>query len=137
VEVVILDASPLVAYLDADETHHEWCVRQFEAITQPVLSCEPALAEAIYLIISRGGDASRIFELLRSGEIKVPFQMAAEAAAIAALMRRYSDLPMDLADACLVRMAEIQDNVRVFTLDRHFRIYRRHGRQTIPLISPE
>ncbi len=121
-ETVILDSSPLVAYFNLSETYHEWCVRQFDSIK--------------HLIASRGGDAGRIFEFLRDGIIQVPFQLAPEAESVASLMRRYADLPMDLADACLVRMTEKKHDVRVFTLDRDFKIYRRHGRQVIPLIFP-
>jgi uncharacterized protein len=136
VEAVIIDSSPLVAYFDADEMHHEWCVRQFESLKPPLLSCEAALTEAAYLISSRNGQAGRILEFVRDGIIKIPFRLEVEADPIAALMRRYADLPMDLADACLVRMTETRRSVRVFTLDSHFKIYRRHGRQVIPLIFP-
>lgn len=135
-EAVILDAGPLVAYFDPGERHHEWSVRQFDRIEPPLLTCEAALAEAAYLIRNNGGRAKRIFEFLRDGIIEVPFRLAEEAEAIALLMGRYSDLPMDLADACLVRMAEKRNDVRVFTLDSDFKIYRRHGRQVIPLIFP-
>jgi predicted nucleic acid-binding protein len=137
VEAVILDSSPLVAYFDASETRHEWCVRHFESLKPPLLSCEAAIVEAVYLISSHGGNAGRIFEFLRDGIIEVPFQLSKEAEAVAALMRRYADLPMDLADACLVRMSEKRQDVRIFTLDRDFKIYRRHGRQIIPLIFPD
>jgi hypothetical protein len=51
-------------------------------------------------------------------------------------MRKYRDLPATLADACLVRMSEVHVDSVVFTLDRYFRVYRRNGRQAIPLISP-
>lgn len=52
-------------------------------------------------------------------------------------MRRYRDRPMSLADACLVRLAELHSGAKVFTLDSDFRIYRRHGNKTIPLLMPE
>lgn len=51
-------------------------------------------------------------------------------------MRRYADVPMSLADACLVRMSELSDDASVLTLDSDFRIYRRLGRQAIPLLTP-
>jgi uncharacterized protein len=137
VEAVILDSGPLVAYFDASEARHDWCMHHFEAIKPPLLTCEAALAEAVHLISSHGGNAGRIFEFLRDEIIKVPFQLAVEAEAVAALMHRYADLPMDLADACIVRMSEKSQNVRVFTLDHDFKIYRRHGRQMIPLIFPD
>lgn len=136
-ETVILDASPLVAYFDAGEEHHAWCVRQFEAFKPPLLSCEAAIAEAVYLVESRGGDSGRIFEFLRDGLIHLPFHLEDEVAAIVALRRRYASVPMSLADACLLRMSETRTHARVFTLDRDFKIYRRHGRQVIPLIFPD
>lgn len=136
-EAVILDSSPLVAYFDADEVHHEWCRRQFSALRPPLLSCEPAVTEAAYLISSHGGDGGRVLEFLRDGVIKVSFDLEAEAEAVRSLMCRYASVPMDLADACLVRMTEQQREVRVFTLDGDFRIYRRHGRKVIPLLHPD
>jgi len=135
-ETVILDASPLVAYFDAGEEHHEWCVQQFESLHPPLLSCEAAIAEAVYLVESRGGDSARIFEFLRDGLIQLPFRLESEVQAVVVLRRRYADVPMSLADACLLRLSETQTNARVFTLDRDFKIYRRHGRQVIPLIFP-
>jgi predicted nucleic acid-binding protein len=132
-----LDASPLVAYFDAGEVHHDWCVRQFAALQPPLFTCEAVLAEAVYLVESRGGDAARILDFVRDGVIQLPFRLADEIAAVAVLRRRYSNVPMSLADACLVCMAEKRQQVRVFTLDRDFKIYRRNGRQVIPLIFPD
>ena len=136
-EAVILDASPLIAYFDELEDHHAWSVRQFEAIKPPLLSCEAALAEAVYVIESRGGDSGPLFEFLRKGVIQLPFRLHDEIEAVVALRRRYSDVPMSLADACLLRMSETLSNTRIFTLDSDFKIYRRHGRQVIPLIFPD
>ena len=135
-ETVILDASPLVAYFDAGEEYHEWCIQQFDSLHPPILSCEAAIAEAVYLVESRGGDSARIFEFLRDGLIQLPFRLESEVQAVVALRRRYADVPMSLADACLLRLSETRTNARVFTLDRDFKIYRRHGRQVIPLIFP-
>jgi len=136
-ERVILDAGPLVAYFSENESRHEWCVRRFDSFQPPLISCEAALAEAIYLITSRGGDAGPILDLVRDDIIQVPFQLAREAEAVALLMKRYAGVPMDFADACLVRMSEEHDQARVFTLDADFKIYRRHGRHVIPLIFPD
>ena len=136
-ETVILDAGPLIAYFDANEEHHAWCVQRFEAIKPPLFSCEAALAEAIYVVESRDGDSDPIFEFVRQGVIRLPFCLNDEIEAIINLRRRYSDVPMSLADACLLRMSETRTNTRVFTLDSDFKIYRRHGRQVIPLIFPE
>ncbi len=73
---------------------------------------------------------------LRQGTIQVAFDIETEAATIETLMRRYNDVPMSLADACLVRLSELNPDSRVFTLDRDFTRYRRHGRHIIPLLAP-
>ena len=134
---MILDAGPVIAYFDAHEDHHAWCVRQFESLKPPLLSCEAAMAEAVYVIESRGGDSARLLEFVRDKIIRLPFHLEDEVESVVAMRRRYSDVPMSLADACLVRMIEQRPHARVLTLDRDFKIYRRHGRQVIPLIFPD
>ena len=136
-ETVILDASPLVAYFDSSEEHHEWCVRQFESLQPPLISCEAAIAEAVYLVESRGGNSARIFEFIREGIIQIPFRLEDDIPSIITLRRRYASVPMSLADACLLRLAEKHHRAKVFTLDGDFKIYRQHGRQVIPLIFPD
>ena len=74
--------------------------------------------------------------LLNRGLLRVEFDLMAERQSLDRLVQKYADLPMSLADACLVRMTELNDKAVVCTLDRHFQIYRKHGRQTIPTIMP-
>ena len=73
--------------------------------------------------------------LHREGILGVDFEFEAQAPAVWRLVQKYSDLPMDFADACLVRMSELYTDCLIWTTDSHFRVYRRHGRQTIPLLS--
>ena len=54
----------------------------------------------------------------------------------AAIVDKYRDRPMSLADACIVRMAELHDAHAVFTLDSDFSVYRKHGRTPLALIHP-
>ncbi|MEY2429804.1 MAG: uncharacterized protein QOJ40_2689 [Verrucomicrobiota bacterium] len=133
---VLLDTGPLVAYLKADEEHHAWAVKQFAALTDPVLTCEPVWAEAAYLLRQRRGTQDALWTVLRNGVARFAFDLEADYESVATLMRRYADVPMSLADACLIRMSEAHRDCRVFTTDRHFRFYRRFGRQVVPLISP-
>jgi predicted nucleic acid-binding protein len=133
---VLVDAGPLVAFLDEREAHHAWVVEQFRSLAPPLLTCEPVLAEAFHLVARLRNGSRRFFELLGTGVLSVEFAVMAEREALARLVRRYADLPMSLADACLVRMAELSAGSSVFTLDRRFRIYRKHGRQLIPTIMP-
>lgn len=77
-----------------------------------------------------------ILQAVREGIIQIAFDLETEAAALESLMQRYADTPMSLADACLVRLSELHGDCRIFTLDSHFKRYRRRGRQLIPLLSP-
>lgn len=133
---VLLDTGPLVAYLHAAEAHHDWAVAQFDALTESVLTCEPVWAEAAYLLSKRRGNPNALWTVLRSGSVQFAFSIEADYESVAALMSRYVEVPMSLADACLVRMAELHRDCHVLTTDSHFRIYRRFGRQVIPLICP-
>jgi predicted nucleic acid-binding protein len=136
VSTVLLDTGPLVAYLISGEEHHSWAVTQFAALTDPVLTCEPVWAEASHLLLKRGANPDTLWTVLRKNVVKFAFHLDTDYEPVAALMRRYADVPMSLADACLVRMSELNRDCRVFTADGHFKIYRRFGRQMIPLICP-
>ena len=78
-----------------------------------------------------------LLQMLDSGLLVIRFQLFSEHKQIRRLMSKYSNVPVSLADACLVRMSEQIEDPLVFTLDRDFGIYRRNGRQMIPLITPE
>ena len=134
---LLLDTGPLFAYLAGTDVHHDWAVRQFGTFHGPLLSCEPVFAETAYLISQRGGSLNSLWEFLRRGTVQLPFHLESEFEAVAVLMQRYSNVPMDLADACLVRLSEQHRDCYVLTTDSDFRVYRRFGRQVIPLVSPD
>jgi len=101
-----------------------------------MLTCEPVLTEAAYLVGQAQGRSTALLELLERGVIQVAFNLAAEVQPVRRLMERYQNVPMALADACLVRMAEMREEATVFTLDSDFAIYRKHGRRVIPVLGP-
>ncbi len=133
---VIVDTGPLVAFLRREEAAHAWTAARFAELPAPFLTCEPVLAETFFLVARQPDGPRRFFELLDSGLLLVNFQVLEERRALGKLIHKYRDLPMSLADACLVRMAELTAGAAVFTLDSHFRIYRKHGRQPVPVIMP-
>lgn len=135
-ETIIVDTGPLVALLSANESLHAWVEAQFKVLSAPFVTCEPVLAETFFLISRLPGGAKRYFDLLGSGLLEIEFDVLSEHAALRKLVQKYSDLPMSLADACLVRLAELHPASKVFTLDSHFRVYRKNGRQNIPVIMP-
>ena len=102
-----------------------------------MLTCEPVLTEAAFLLKRDGRNADALFELLERGVIHIALAVEEQHADVRALMHRYRDRPMSLADACLVRLSEIHPAGEVFTLDSDFHIYRRHGNKVIPLLIPE
>lgn len=134
---LLLDTGPLVAFLAADTLHAAWVHEQWKRAVPPMLTCEPVLTEAAFILKREGVDPDAIFALLERKVIRVALHLEKERAVLRALMRRYRDRPMSLADACLVRLAELHSGAKVFTLDSDFRIYRRHGNKTIPLLMPE
>ncbi len=136
-EETILDTGPLVAFLAANEAHHEWVVERFRELPPQFLTCEPVLTEACFLLRFAPKALEQIDRFLEQGWIQVPFRFAAERARVMQLMRSYRDVPMSFADACLVRMAELHRDVPVLTLDKHFLVYRKNGREVIrTIISP-
>ncbi len=129
----IVDAGPLVAFLDRSEQHHRWVVEKIEELDPPLLVCEPVLAEAMHLLarFPRGQDA--LFKLLENGALLIAIRIKEHIPALLKLHLKYRDRPMSLADACIVRMAEIH---AVLTLDSDFTVYRKSGRMPLELIHP-
>ena len=132
----LLDTGPLVAYINQSDQFHGWAVTQMRHLAPPLLTCEPVLTEACFILGRGGKHPADFLARLQEGVIEIAFHLGTEAASVEALMRRYADTPMSLADACLVRLAEIHFDCRLFTLDGDFKQYRRNGRQTIPLLGP-
>lgn len=130
------DTGPLVALLSRTERHHEWAASQVRALRLPLLTCEPVLAEACWLLRDLPDGPAKVLQLVSRGVLRIAFDLEAEARPVAELLARYSNVPMDLADACLVRMTELEPSGRVLTLDGDFRIYRRAGRRVVPTLMP-
>ncbi|MGB6941031.1 MAG: PIN domain-containing protein [Bryobacteraceae bacterium] len=135
--VVLLDTGPLVSFLADGSVHHTWTVEQWKQLRPPMLTCEPVLTEAAFLLKREGRDTDVLFALLERGIIRVGLSVKDQQADLRALMRRYRNRPMSLADACLVRLSEIHGGAEVLTLDGEFRIYRRHGNKVIPVRMPD
>lgn len=132
----IVDTGPLVALLNRRDRHHGWAREQWARIEAPLLTCEPVIAEACFLVRSNDGGMAAVLDLVQRGVLELSFRVADEAGVISRLLRKYRDVPMSLADACLVRMAERHQDGVVMTLDSDFRVYRKNGRRLIPTLTP-
>jgi len=133
---ILVDTGPLVAYLREDEYHHGWAVDQFKAHARPLLTCEAVIVEATFLLRRAKRSHEKLLDLIASGAIAIGFDLEGDAEVVSALMTQYNNVPMDLADACLVRMTELYPDSTLLTLDSDFQIYRKHRREIISVIIP-
>ena len=133
---ILVDTGPLVAYLDRSDRDHTWAKQTFMHISRPLLTCEAVIAESRFLLRRGGIDPDGLLNLISRGLVLPNFRLDAEIAPIQQLMKSYRNVPMSLADACLVRMAEIYESSAIMTLDSDFTIYRKSRRKVIPLMRP-
>lgn len=134
--VVIIDSGPLVAALRSRDKDHEWARSHLESADEPFLTCEAVLSESFYLLEKTPGGKAALCEFLELGIVRIAENSPGDIAAVVDLIRRYDDLPMSFADACLVRMSERNPASVILTIDSDIRNYRRNGRQMIPVIMP-
>jgi predicted nucleic acid-binding protein len=130
-----LDTGPLVAYLTERDAYHDWAVDTFAGLDPPAITCEPVLTEAAFLVVRNGQPATLVLDYALESEMRIGLQLEREMQIIGDLIRRYANVPMSLADACLVRLAEMT-GLPICTLDRDFAIYRTGRRRALNLIMP-
>lgn len=133
---VLVDTGPLVALLNRRDRYHAWARRVLDTIEPPIFTCDPVISEACFLVRELDGGQDAVLDLVARGIVRSEFSVAAEVGPIRALMKKFRDVPMSLADACLVRMTELERESVVLTRDSDFRIYRRNRGQAVPTISP-
>ncbi|MGD0813715.1 MAG: PIN domain-containing protein [Verrucomicrobiota bacterium] len=130
----IADSGALVALLDPREEHHRWARETFSHQPDPWFTCEAVISEAFFLL--HEAHARILDKLLRQKHLRLGLNLAEELCQVLDLRAKYADVPMSLADACLVRMCEILPDPVVVTTDADFKIYRRHSRQVVPFLLP-
>ena len=129
----IADTGLLKALLDRNDPYHRWAAEAFPQHV-PWATCEAVLTETAHL----SGAPHKVMALVARGDLQVEFAAEPEAGRLVELLNKYQDCKMDLADACLVRMTELDRTAVVFTLDRDdFTVYRKHGNQPVPCVFPE
>ena len=100
------------------------------------MSCEAVVAETCFLLKRSGFDPALALQFIERGVVQLPFTLQEQIGSVSALFKRYENVPASLADAALIRMSEIYDSPLLLTTDSDFHIYRRLGRQMIPMVSP-
>lgn len=133
---VILDTGPLVALINRHEHYHKWATNQVMRIQPPLITCEAVISEAVFLLGHVHDGIEALKGLLDTRSIQIGFQLNSEVQQVTDLLIRYDSVPIDFADACLVRMAELFPNSAVLTIDSDFQIYRKNTSQIIETIAP-
>jgi predicted nucleic acid-binding protein len=124
----------LVGLIRRDDQFHLWAVARARQFPAPWLTCEAVVSEGLFLVGAAGRKA--LLGFLQRGLINIRFDLASELEPVLRLLEKYANVPMSLADACVVRMTEVLGDPIVLTTDKDFRIYRRHSRQTVPCVMP-
>jgi uncharacterized protein len=133
---VIVDTGPLVALLNRNDSHHAWVTQQLRDIAPPLITCEAVLTEATYLTRETPGARAALIEMIGEEFLVIGMALVDHHSSILKMIRRYADMPMSLADACLVRLAELHPQSQVLTFDSDFSLYRKNGRQVIDVLRP-
>ncbi len=129
----IADTGFFVAFLNRRDQHHNWAVSLAKTISEPLLTCEAVLAETAFHVES----SELTLALVEEGMCKLSFKVEAHQSELQQLAKKYRDRNPDLADLCLIRMSELYKKLPVITTDKNdFSIYRKNGREQIPLILP-
>lgn len=121
---VLIDTGCIVALLDRSEKHHEACKNIIAKLPNPLVTCEAVLAESCYLLRDLKGAAETVIENVNQGIFQVPFRINMVSKRIVYLLKKYSKQPIDLADACLICLAEEYSVASILTLDSDFQAYR-------------
>jgi predicted nucleic acid-binding protein len=131
----LVDAGPLIGWLNASDQWHEWAVKTLSSVRGPLHTAEIVLGEACWHLGGNTQPARALLALVRSGAIQLLRPWPDHLSRTRELMMKYER--MDAADASLVVLSEIHKNARIITTDRRdFSVYRRFGRHHLPLVLP-
>jgi len=134
---IILDAGPIVAILNKNDPYHQWAQEQAAQLRGPFLTCESVLTEATLLLRNYPHAVRKVMDRVADKTFQLSFDLSEQLQPVSELMAKYEDIGMSLADACLVRMTELQPEAVIFSTDSDFGIYRRLKRQPIQTLLPD
>lgn len=133
---VIADAGVIIGLIYKRDQWHEWALDQAKHLAPPFFTCEAAITEACFLLQDISDGEQNVLGMIADGYLQINFSLSDEADSVKALMKKYDNVPMSLADACIVRMSDLIKNSVVYTVDGDFLIYRNGGGKKISLIYP-
>jgi predicted nucleic acid-binding protein len=134
--MTLCDASPLIALINQGDRNHQRCVDILPSLSAPLVTTCACFTEAIYLLGRYGGWLAQqeLWGYIGDEILVIYHHTSDELTRIETLMAQYRDIPMDLADASLVAIAEVLNQRQIFTLDRDFYIYRLCGNQSFEVV---
>jgi predicted nucleic acid-binding protein len=121
---VLLDTGFIVALLDRSESFHKTCARTVREVRAPLVTCEAVITESCYLLRNLSGASEAVIENIAAGIFQIPFLLSRDTAGVKQVLRKYRDRKIDLADACLIGLADQFGTGDILTLDHDFAIYR-------------
>jgi predicted nucleic acid-binding protein len=121
---VLVDTGVIVALLDRSESFHRTCAQTVREVEAPLVTCEAVITESCYLLRNLSGASGAVIENVAAGIFQVPFQLSRDTAGVRRVLQKYKDRKIDLADACLIRLADEFGTADILTLDQDFAIYR-------------
>lgn len=131
----LVDTGPLVAFVDGADRFHEWAVEALTRFEDPLNTCDAVIVEAWHLLGRARRGREGLLGLLGAQHVVVTFGLAGDGLLAMKLMTKYADQPMSVADACMVRMAELDPRATIVTLDHDFMVYKR-GRSALRVAAP-
>jgi predicted nucleic acid-binding protein len=133
--LILIDTGPIVAFFDKDDRYHDLCVEILKEIREPFITTWPVLTECFYLLNFSWEVQDSLWLFIQRGGVEIYPLEKDFLIRCRELMKQYRDLPMDLADATLVTLADILGISKIFTLDRKdFSIYRFKQKKRFTLI---
>lgn len=121
---VLLDTGVIVALLDRSESFHAVCAEEVQDLEAPMITCEAVITESCYLLRNVPGACETIIDNVAGGIFQIPLQLSRDTVGVKQILRKYNDRKIDLADACLIRLADEFETADILTLDRDFAVYR-------------
>ncbi len=135
--VVLVDSGPLISLLDRKDAWHEWSTTTAAEFSDSLITCDAVLSETAFMLSkSTTNGVEQLCAMLERGLLRSNFKLEDHLDHVLTVIHKYRDLPASFADACLVAMADADPEARIFTVDAHFKIYRKRNRRVLPLIYP-
>jgi predicted nucleic acid-binding protein len=133
---ILVDTGFLVSVYNKQEPYHRQCMAVLDQVNQPLVTCEPVVTEAIYLLRRLPGAPQSILASIQEGQLEIPFQLAHGVDEVLGYYTKYRDTPCDFADACLIHMANELGTGDILTLDSDFKHYRWRRTRRFNLLVP-